>query len=244
MGQRRPPAATTATGTSESAVQQCPNGNGAAEPQQLASSEKSPISALIQKFSSSSASSNNNNNNNTNSNSDSVPSSVKMSRKASKSAVESVVKVVNDELDCAAPLAAAASELCVVRVKESPSNKLSVHDSHQPQGLVQQRKGSESGQLKGLLLTAEEKNGGPRVMTNSNGGHQNIYNSARKLSADFRLGHFLGCPAMGGMDGDNGKLYSTKPARVKNLANRTEAYDMLHHKTVERVSEGVDLRWG
>lgn len=254
-------------------------------------SEKSPISALIQKFSSCSSSSsssssssvptapattacpgqtgasiagnivNSNSNNCTRSaNSEKVNASDTNSHQrmtnvslSSGSRKEDLPPkaVAGDEVDfskmaisssgsanssCCPALSSTGAEQIVPRVKvnNSSSNKLTVHSSHQqreeaaslltsssPGGTLPPRKSSDTGQLRGLLL-GEDKNA-----TRTNG---HIYNSARKLSADFRLPH------RDLLHDENGKHYGHKPVRVKNLANRSEAYDMLHNKTVEKVS--------
>lgn len=260
-------------------------------------SEKSPISALIQKFSSCSSSSsssssssvptapatatcpgqtgasiagnivNSNSNNCTRSaNSEKVNASDTNSHQrmtnvslSSGSRKEDLPPkaVSDDEVDfskmaisssgsgsssCCPALSSTGAEQIVPRVKvnNSSSNKLTVHSSHQqreeaaslltsssPGGTLPPRKSSDTGQLRGLLL-GEDKN------ASRTNGH--IYNSARKLSADFRLPH------RDLLHDENGKHYGHKPVRVKNLANRSEAYDMLHNKTVEKVSvgEGVE----
>lgn len=110
------------------------------------------------------------------------------------------------------------------------SNKLSVQDSSP--STASRRKSSDSGQLRALL---EDKNGarGSSAITTNNG---HIMNSVRKLSADFRLNH------RDLLSEENGKHLGNKPVRMKNLANKTEAYDMLHNKTVEKVSVTTD-KW-
>ena len=218
-------------------------------------SEKSPISALIQKFSPSSSSF-------AHRPLVSVGGSV-----AASSAVDQTVNEKNtvkmssvafkskgDEVDCASavtsatcPIMAPSDPIVLVRGNSAKvNNKLGVHshicaeDSVTPSLVVSPsgspvvlRKGSDSGQLRATLGSAEERNSAGRV--NSNG---HLVNSPRKMSADFRLNH------RDLLNEDNGKHFGLKPARVKNLANKTETFDMLYHKTVEKVSfEWVHWSW-
>lgn len=221
-------------------------------------SEKSPISALIQKFSSCTTSSpssssssssaaslpsqtcpattggsivqsttHSNNVNGTNS-----PLRMTQHRKSSTSAALAHPKVdgtTTDVVDCAV-MVPSSDEKCLIRAKlnNSNNNSSSAKEMLAPPS-TGKRKGSDTGQLR-ALLQLEEKNG---TRTNCSGSNGHLVNSARKLSADFRLNH------RDLLSGDeNGKHFGHKPARVKNLANRTEAYDMLHHKTTEKVSVG------
>lgn len=228
-------------------VVQCPKENGG--PANL-NSEKSPISALIQKFSGPSSASigqaracpvpvadnqagaGGGGSNNKNAEKVQV-NSFKMST-LSQRCKEGKSK--GDEADCSSAVGSSGSEQVVVLRKVNNSgNKLSVHSGHHedflsPPATVShlQRKGSDSGQLRTLLASGEDRNG---MVSSSSRATSNGHAiaSGRKLSADFRLNH------RDLLNEENGKHLSNKPARVKNLANRTEAYDMLHNKTVEKV---------
>lgn len=280
LGQKKSAAA--ASSSVEVPSVQCETENGRVDGEPNANSEKSPISALIQKFSGSSSTpssssasgvacagptggpivdptntvghNDRNNNISTKSlNSDKVnvndTNSFRMSTLPQKSESRG-----GDEVDCSSaairsqsgcPALSATSEPVIVlrrnsgKVNNSTSNKLSVHSSHPEDSSSQAgaavvglswspRKKSDAGLQRGLLATTEDKNGIPATTRVASNGH--IINSVRKLSADFRLNHR-------DLLNEDGKQFGHKPVRVKNLADRTEAYDMLHNKTIEKVSE-------
>lgn len=128
-----------------------------------------------------------------------------------------------DEVDCSSAIRSSDSVRVSSggKVNNSPGNKLSVKSSAHHQTRHQEvpsfRKKSNAG-----LLNVEDKNGIPS-RRNSNG---HIANSGRKMSADLRRD----------LLNEEGKHFA-KPSKVKNWASKTEAYDMLHNKTEEKVSE-------
>lgn len=222
------------------------NGNAVVVVEPSSNSEKSPISALIQKFSGSSspvlssssghgcpmmgggplmdsmraAAGANNDSNNNNSLTKSL-NSVK-SNANDKS---------GDEVDCSSAIRSSDSVVVRVnsvgKVNNNPSNKLSVNSSAHHQTRHQEvpsfRKKSDAGLSRGLLNVGNEDKNGIPSRRNSNG---HIANSGRKMSADLRRD----------LLNEEGKHFA-KPLKVKNWGSKTEAYDMLHNKTDEKVSE-------
>lgn len=223
------------------------NGNAVVVVEPSSNSEKSPISALIQKFSGSSspvlssssghgcpmmgggplmdsmraaAGANNDSNNN---------NSLTKSLNSVKSNAND--KSGGDEVDCSSAIRSSDSVVVRVnsvgKVNNNPSYKLSVNSSAHHQTRHQEvpsfRKKSDAGLSRGLLNVGNEDKNGIPSRRNSNG---HIANSGRKMSADLRRD----------LLNEEGKHFA-KPLKVKNWGSKTEAYDMLHNKTDEKVSE-------
>lgn len=249
---------------------QCQTGNGGGDPSW--NSEKSPISALIQKFSSCSSSSSSavcpattgaaaaagvggasivatspvNCNNHINSQQSGKVNVNLISRR--DSSTKGGAAASSDEVDCSATITNSCGVLRInsskVNNNNGSNNKLGVvhskiqcpEESSTPTlsaPLISSgRKLSDAG-LRGLLHSGgEDKNGTKATTTSITLPNGHIINATRKLSADFRLNH-----RGGDLLNEDGKHFSHKPVRVKNLANKTEAYDMMHNKTIEKVSE-------